>query len=250
MNLFAESIGAGEPVLILLHGMGANGAVFKPLLRALAWPGRILVPDLRGHGRSPHGKHYSLGAHAVDIAELLEPGASVHVVGHSMGGAVGLILASGFFGVTVSRLTAFGVKVTWLPEELEKGSTFAATPVRWFETRAAAAERFIRVAGLSPYVTASEPVVAAGIAEQHGRYRLAADNATVRVVGPAVADMVAAARAPVRLCCGANDPMVSLAELRALEPQALAIDGCGHNPHVEAPEKLAAIVRELHLAQG
>jgi hypothetical protein len=42
-----------------------------------------------------------------------------------MGGAVGLILASGLFGVTVARVSAFGVKVTWSADELTRNETFA-----------------------------------------------------------------------------------------------------------------------------
>jgi len=46
---------AGEPVLLLLHGLGATGDVWhawRPLLTR-RWPGRWLAPDLPGHGGSP-----------------------------------------------------------------------------------------------------------------------------------------------------------------------------------------------------
>jgi pimeloyl-ACP methyl ester carboxylesterase len=45
---------------------------------------------------------YSFGQHAADVAALLRPGEPVVVVGHSMGGVVGLALASGWFGVDVA----------------------------------------------------------------------------------------------------------------------------------------------------
>ena len=51
-RLFAETIGTGDPTLILLHGLGVNGAVWHPFVEALRWPGRVVIPDLRGHGRS------------------------------------------------------------------------------------------------------------------------------------------------------------------------------------------------------
>jgi len=247
MNLFVETIGSGEPTLVLLHGLGVNGATFKPLVRVLKWPGRVIVPDLRGHGRSPHAKHYGLAHFAADIADLLDPNARVQVVGHSMGGGVGLVLASGFFGVAVERVTAFGVRMKWTAEDLSKGAAFADSPVRWFDTREAAVERFLRVAGLIDHVAPTDPVVTAGVVEQGGRYRLAADNATARAAGPAPADIVGAARAPLRLFCGAGDPLVTVEELRACDPHAFAIEGCGHNAHVEAPDLVAAIVRKLHL---
>ena len=46
--------GSGEPVLLLLHGLGATGDVWdgwRPWL-ARRWPGRWLAPDLPGHGGS------------------------------------------------------------------------------------------------------------------------------------------------------------------------------------------------------
>ena len=97
--------------------MSANGAVWGPLVERLRprFTGRILVPDLRGHGRSPHATQYGYGQHAADIAALLARGEPVHVVGHSMGAAIGLVLASGWYGVEVKGVLGFGMKVTWTP---------------------------------------------------------------------------------------------------------------------------------------
>ena len=55
------------------------------------------------------------------------------------------------------------------------------------------------------------------------------------------------ARAPFRLFCGAKDPMVAVAELREFDAQAFDVKGCGHNVHIEAPEKVAEAVRKFHL---
>jgi pimeloyl-ACP methyl ester carboxylesterase len=247
--LFCETIGEGEPTLMLLHGVGANGAVFRPLVHALAgWRGRIIVPDLRGHGRSPHARHYGMAHHAADVADLLQPHANVHVVGHSMGGAVALVLANGLFGIRVSRITAFGLKIRWSDEELAKGESFATSAVRWFDSRDEAADRFVKVAGLAGRVAPDDPMVDAGIRQEGGRWRLAADNATVRAAGTSVAEMVSVAHAPFRLFCGTNDPMVTVNELRTFDPEAIALEGCGHSPHVDAPERVAALIRAWHLA--
>jgi len=246
-TLYSETFGNGAPTLLLLHGVGANGGVFKPLIAALKWPGRVIVPDMRGHGRSPHAGHYGMGHHAADVASLLKPYEEVHVVGHSMGGAVALVLANGMYGVKVTRVSAFGYKIKWTADELAKGEAFATSPVRWFDTRAAAAERFLKVAGLFGHMPADDPAVAAGIRDENGKWRLAADNATVRAANTSAHDMISNTRAPFRLFCGAKDPMVTVGELREFDKDAFDVEGCGHNVHIEAPAKVAEAVRKFHL---
>jgi len=58
--------GSGEPILVLLHGLGATGDVWegwRPLLTG-RWPGRWLAPDLPGHGGSPPLAVYTFDAGA------------------------------------------------------------------------------------------------------------------------------------------------------------------------------------------
>jgi pimeloyl-ACP methyl ester carboxylesterase len=51
-DLYVETIGTDSPVLILLHGVSANGAMWATFQERLdGWAGRILIPDLRGHRR-------------------------------------------------------------------------------------------------------------------------------------------------------------------------------------------------------
>jgi pimeloyl-ACP methyl ester carboxylesterase len=241
--LHVERIGGGGPTLLLLHGLGVNGAVWQPLTRELAdWPGTIVVPDFRGHGRSPHAQPYSIGQHAADVAALIEPDMPLVIVGHSMGGLIGLMLAGGWFNLNIVHTLAFGVKVTWSDEEIAKAKQFAATPIRWFAAREEAVERFLRVSGMVGLADAASPVVQAGIVAEDGRYRLAADPATTMVAGAPIATTIAAARGPWRLACGLSDPMVTIAELRAFDPSAEEIAGCGHNPHVEAPVQFARLI--------
>ena len=76
------------------------------------------------------------------------------------------------------------------------------------------------------------------MADIGGGFRLAADQGIYAAVGPAVGDFHRAANAPVRLAAGEADPMVTLAEMQALDPQAALLPGLGHNCHVEAPERV------------
>jgi pimeloyl-ACP methyl ester carboxylesterase len=246
VRLHVDEHGTGPPTLVLLHGLSANGAVWGPLVERLRarFAGRILAPDLRGHGRSPHAARYGYGQHAADIAELLVPGEAVHVVGHSMGAVVGLVLASGWYGVEVKGVLGFGMKVTWKAAELGKLAALARAPVRWFATRAEAAERFLRVSGLEGLLAPDAPVVDAGLVSAGGRWRLAADAATVTAAGPPIESIVAAARTQVVLACGAEDGLVGIDELRRLAPDAVELAGLGHNLQIEAPDALARLIEE------
>jgi pimeloyl-ACP methyl ester carboxylesterase len=49
--LFVEQSGAGTP-LLPIHRLMVSGAMYQAVLPALATHYRVIVPDLRGHGRS------------------------------------------------------------------------------------------------------------------------------------------------------------------------------------------------------
>jgi pimeloyl-ACP methyl ester carboxylesterase len=248
--LWVEEGGSGTPVLVLLHGMGANAAVWdglKPLLER-HWPGRWLAPDLRGHGRSEHRAPYSLGAHAADVAGLLPQGEEAVVLGHSMGGAVAMMLGTGWFGVNLRHVIAFGVKLAWSVEEARKALELARAPVRWFATREEALDRHLRVCGLKGLIDPVSPAALLGIAEESGRFRLAGDPAISGVVGVDLGRVAAAMRSPLRLAAGERDPMVTAEQMHRLDPQAVLLAGLGHNPHVEAPAAVWRLVEEA-LAQ-
>jgi pimeloyl-ACP methyl ester carboxylesterase len=244
--LWVERGGAGKPLLLMLHGLGASATVWqrlRPIVEA-RWRGRWLAPDLRGHGRSGHAAPYGMAIHAADVAGLLDGEEDIVVLGHSMGGGVAMMLASGWFGVTVRQVIAFGVKLVWTAEELAKAQELARAPVRWFATREEAIERYLRVSGLKGLLDPNSPEAAVGIVAEEGRFRLAADPRINGVVGVPIEDIVAAMRAPLRLAAGEHDPMVTLDQMRRFDPQAAIIPGAGHNPHVEAPEKLWRAVED------
>ncbi|MEU4221918.1 alpha/beta hydrolase [Actinoplanes sp. NPDC026623] len=91
--------GTGPTVLLLLHGIGSDGATWDTVAGALAERYTVIVPDLLGHGRSAKPRaDYSIGGYANGMRDLL--GAldvdRVTVVGHSFGGGVAMQFAYQF----------------------------------------------------------------------------------------------------------------------------------------------------------
>lgn len=94
-RLYYQTFGAGEP-LVLIHGLGSSGDDWAFQIAPLASRHLLVVPDLRGSGRSsaPRGP-YSIGQFAEDLWRLLDALnlRRVHLLGFSLGGAVAMEMA-------------------------------------------------------------------------------------------------------------------------------------------------------------
>ncbi len=88
--------GAGETVL-LLHSSAGSGALWRSLTERLRTRCRVLAPDLYGYGDTdpwPGYRPLTLADEAALAAAVLPPACdSIHLVGHSYGGAVALRFA-------------------------------------------------------------------------------------------------------------------------------------------------------------
>ena len=229
--------GSGEPVLLLLHGLGATGDVWdgwRPLL-ARRWPGRWLAPDLPGHGGSRPLPEYTFDTLAAAVAGIAGGGRTV-VLGHSLGGVVGLVLAGGGFPVPVQAVIGLGIKVAWTRQELDRAHATAHRPAAWFVSREEAAARYLRISGLAGLLAADAPAVDAGLREEHARWRLAMDPGAFAVGAPDMAHLLAQSQAPVTLALGEHDAMSTSEQLARLGVPAVTLPGLGHNAHVESPD--------------
>ncbi|MBW6396314.1 alpha/beta fold hydrolase [Roseomonas sp. HJA6] len=94
MILANTEAGSGPP-LILLHGLFGAGQNWGAIRRALAPHFRVLTPDLRNHGASPHAADMSYAAMAGDVIDLMDATGidQAAILGHSMGGKVAMMLA-------------------------------------------------------------------------------------------------------------------------------------------------------------
>jgi len=121
VDLFFEEIGQGTPI-VFLHGFPLDHTTWQPVARLLKDEARCILPDLRGHGKSPViGKEATIQLMAEDVTRLMDkleiPQAII--VGHSMGGYVTLQLAHSF----PDRISGLGLVATRSePDEPEKAA--------------------------------------------------------------------------------------------------------------------------------
>jgi 3-oxoadipate enol-lactonase len=88
--LYFTEHGAG-PSLLLVHGLMVTGEMFGPVIEQLTARHRVIVPDLRGHGRNRKlPPPYTAAQLASDLGRLLDHLGidSTAVLGYSQGGAI------------------------------------------------------------------------------------------------------------------------------------------------------------------
>jgi pimeloyl-ACP methyl ester carboxylesterase len=97
LKLYFEQQGEGMP-LILLHGFGQHGGSWAPLVPAYSRYFNVVVPDMRGCGRSEAAEPgFTAAEMAEDVMALMDHTgiARTHVAGWSQGGTVALELGLG-----------------------------------------------------------------------------------------------------------------------------------------------------------
>ena len=103
------------PPLLLVHGGRDHCRSWDVIARALQPHFHVIAPDLRGHGDSEwtRGGSYALTEYVYDLSRLSRQIAArqLTIVGHSMGGMVGLIYAGTFPGEVSALVVLDGVTV-------------------------------------------------------------------------------------------------------------------------------------------
>lgn len=101
MKLFKKVIEAkcgkekAKTDLVIIHGLFGMSDNWVGIGKHLSEDRRVIIPDLRNHGRSPHSEEFSVDLMVEDIIELLDDLQSTNaiILGHSMGGRVAMRLA-------------------------------------------------------------------------------------------------------------------------------------------------------------
>lgn len=94
MDLHFREYGSGPP-LVVLHGLLGSADNWATVARGLAEHFRVLVPDQRNHGRSPHSAELDYDSLTADLLEFVRAQGLIraHVLGHSMGGKAAMQFA-------------------------------------------------------------------------------------------------------------------------------------------------------------
>ncbi|MDT0473250.1 alpha/beta hydrolase [Streptomyces sp. DSM 41014] len=176
--LFHTVLGpVGAPAILLVHGWGGDGREWSPHAETLAGRFRVVVPDLRGHGRSTVPAQGNTPTEmADDLAVLTRDLAAgpVIAVGHSMGGQVVNLLA-------VRHPHAVRSVVALDPAHGAHGAEVDGIPARLAEYRAGGAR------AAAAFVTgAFAPDAPAGLRTAHVRTMLGTPD---HVVAQAYAGM-------------------------------------------------------------
>ena len=93
-----EEAGEGIPI-VLIHGFPLNRSIWYPLLSYLTPYARVIMPDLRGFGKTPDGKEPStMRLMAEDLSIFMKKlkVEKFFLAGHSMGGYVSLAFANAY----------------------------------------------------------------------------------------------------------------------------------------------------------
>ena len=231
-RLFVQESGGGTP-LLLIHGLMVSGAMFQPVVPALAAHYRVVVPDLRGHGRSGAlAGPYGVEQLARDLARRLEDlqvGAA-HVVGYSQGGAVAQQFARDY----PERVRGLVLACTYAYNMLSPRERLEGMLAPWL-VRILGMRRLARLvfagAGGGPRLPPETAAWLQGILAANGKARMVAAVEAMKAFDsrPWLHEIAA----PTLVLTGAEDTAVPLAHARMLAQgipgaRLRVVEGAGH----------------------
>ncbi len=264
-HAFSYTDSGSGPVLLFIHGLLGSQRQWAHLVDELDEDHRLIVPDLFGHGESdkPVGD-YSLGAHAATLRDLLDRLGieQVTLVGHSLGGGIAMVF-SYLFPERVDRLVlvasgGLGREVSPLLRSATLPGAEYVLPViasGWMRDRIASAGRLLGSVGLRPGRDLTE-VWSGFTSLGDGDTRRAFLATTRAVIDPGGQSVNAhdylpdATPIPTLVVWGTKDRMIpawhAASATTSIENCRVELfQGAGHFPHLDDPDRFAALVREF-----
>jgi 2-hydroxymuconate-semialdehyde hydrolase len=251
VNVFGD----GPPLLLLHGGIECGGAMWAPVLNALASHHRVVVPDVPGLGESapaPRPDVETFGRWLTGVIEQTDLDRPT-LVAHSLLGSVATRFAAGGTAL-LSRLVVYaapGIGPYRMPMKLRYVAVrFALRPT------AANAERFDRFALLDLDATRRRDPEWFGAFETYTREQ--ARRPHVRKTMQRLVSLgtkripdadLAGIRVPTALLWGRGDRMVPLATAEAAAARhgwpLHVVEDAAHAPHIEQPERFVDVLTTL-----
>ncbi len=252
-------------VLICVHGLTRNGRDFDALAAALASHYRVVCPDVVGRGQSgrlrdPAG--YGIPQYVADMVTLIARlnVDSVHWVGTSMGGLIGMALAAQEC-TPLRKLVLNDVGPLITVESLQRIATYVGTDPQWASFNEALA--YVKLIS-APFGQLSEAqwhhLTETSIVQRaDGRWAFRYDPRIAEPFKAAFVDkdidlwpIYAGITCPTLVVRGAESDLLTRdtwQQMGACGPQAqlAEIPGVGHAPMFQSDEQIA-IVRDFLLS--
>ena len=251
---------AGAASVLCLHGLTRNSRDFEDLAPHLQRRARVIVPDVRGRGRSardPNPQNYQPAIYLQDIIGLLDAvGARrVTVIGTSMGGMLAMMMAAGYRDrVAAIVLNDMGPEVDPVGLERIKGYAGRLPPPRSWDDAIAQTKSMFGAAW--PNLSAERW---ASLARRG--YRQDENGAVTVDADPMIGEMLRAAPAatatlwpfwtalrgiPMLAIRGAQSDILSaatFAKMKAENPELVQLEVAqrGHVPLLDEPECVETI---------
>ena len=252
LRLCVDDLGAG-PVVLLAHGMWCDAGMFTQLATELARDHRVLVPDLRGHGRSDvPSTAWTIADLADDLHAIVEQlGVDrLTLAGFSMGGMAAadfaLRHANRLSGLALIGTSAAAEELFRVVEIRTLATVIELTGPPRFLAREASRSNF------SPEFRKANP-------EEMRRW----ESVVQAMSGPALVqslravagrrsmlDRLGEVPAPTLIVTGTADKVLrprwsAAMHHRLPHSQLVAYAGVGHAVPTERPREVAALLRDL-----
>ena len=258
----------GDPrnrnALVCVHGLARTGRDFDELARALCGQFRVVCPDIAGRGdsdRLPDAMLYGWPQYVGDLVTLIArlDVESVSWVGTSMGGLVGMALAS-LKGTPISRLVLNDAGPLISRVSLERIGTYLGKAPQFPSIEKA--DEYVRAvsAPFGPHSDAQWRFLTETWLRQNedGTWRAHYDPRIAEPFRAALSDkdtdlwaLYDAVQCPTLLLRGEHSDLISratAAEMARRGPKARVVEikGVGHAPTLMQPDQIA-VVREFLL---
>jgi pimeloyl-ACP methyl ester carboxylesterase len=266
---YIDTGNAAGPVAVLIHGYTDNARDWAPMLPYLSKRFRLILVDLRGHGRSSKPECcYDRLDFAYDVKLLMDALGvqKADIVGHSMGSIVAQTFAEYWperttrvvlIGATAGNPAGarkpqldFGAQIRKLKEPIEADSPFMIT---WWGSPTSVDPEFIL---RQRQDSAGIPLrVWLAILDQTLSARTADGDAEPIGSFGDLHSTLPRLKAPTLLIWGSKDPIIEVParqSLRRALPAARVriFDGLGHNPQWEDPRGVATVINAFLEAPG